>query len=141
VLDVTSRSASTTSETSENSLTESSRSPRRNFSREEKLAIALEAEQRGVTVSAVARKHDIAPGVLFRWRTELGLGKPKPAKLAAVRLDDATPGNAGKHELVLNDLLPHPAGMALVELADGRRVFAAVGTDPETVRRYVEAAP
>lgn len=133
--------ASTTSETSESSLTETSRSPRRNFSREEKLAIALEAEQRGVTVSAVARKHDIAPGVLFRWRTELGLGKPKPAKLAVVRLDDATPGNAGKHDLVLNDLLPHPAGMALVELADGRRVFAAVGTDPETVRRYVEAAP
>lgn len=34
-----------------------------------------------MTVSAVARKHDIAPGVHFRSRTELGLGKPKSADL------------------------------------------------------------
>lgn len=134
-------SAITKEETPENGLTDESKSPRRNFSREEKLAIAMEAERQGVTVSAVARKHDIATGVLFRWRTELGLGKEKPAKLVAVRLEDATPGNAGKHDLVLEDLLPLPAGMALIELADGRRVFAPAGTDPEAVRRYVEAAP
>ena len=93
-----------------------------------------------MTVSAVARKYDIATGVLFRWRTELGLGKDRPAKLAAVRLDDATSGNSGKHDLVLDNRLPVPEGMALIELADGRRVFAPAGTDPETVRRHMETA-
>lgn len=127
-------------ETPENGLTDESKSSRRSFSREEKLAIAMEAERQGVTVSAVARKHDIATGALFRWRTELGLGKERPAKLAPVRLDDATSGNTGKQDLVLDNLLPLPAGMALIELSDGRRVFAPAGTDPETVRCHVEAA-
>ena len=133
-------SDSTKVETPKNGLTDESKSSRRSFSREEKLAIAMEAERQGVTVSAVARKHDIATGVLFRWRTELGLGKDRPARLAPVRLEDATPGNSGKHDHVLDNLLPVPEGMALIELADGRRVFAPAGTDPETVRRHMETA-
>ena len=34
----------------------------------EKLAIVAEAEEAGVTVSLVARRHGIAPNQLFRWR-------------------------------------------------------------------------
>ena len=39
--------------------------------------------------------------------------------------------------LVLQDLLPVPDGMTAVDLSDGRRVFAPVGTDPEAVRVHV----
>ena len=43
---------------------------RRRWSRTEKLAMVGETSAN--TVSAVARKHNIAPSLLFRWKRELG---------------------------------------------------------------------
>jgi len=112
------------------------RSNRRRFSAKEKLAIVLETERPGTTVSQVARNHCIVTSVLFRWRAELGFGREKAAKLVSVRL-------AGKEEvsgasaLMLQNLLPVPDSMAAVDLLDGRRVFAPAGADPEAVRRHV----
>ena len=109
---------------------------RRSFTAEEKLAIVLETERAGETVSSVARRHGIVTSVVFRWRAELGFGKNKSAKLAPVKLADGRSG-ATSTPLVLHDLLQPPNGMTAIELADGRRVFAPVGSDPETVRRHV----
>jgi hypothetical protein len=44
---------------------------------------------------------------------------------------------AGAEVVVLQEMLPVPPGAIAVELADGRRVFAPAGSDPEAVRRYV----
>ena len=113
---------------------------RRRFSTEEKVAIVLETERADITVSQVARKHQIVPSMLFRWRAELGFGKNKPAQLAVVRVADKEAGrkrNAPPETVVLHDLLPAPDGMAAVDLPDGRRVFAPAGSDPEAVRRTV----
>jgi transposase len=41
---------------------------RRRWSVAEKIRIAQECEQPGMSVSYVARKYDIAPNMLFRWR-------------------------------------------------------------------------
>jgi Transposase len=109
---------------------------RRKFSAEEKLAVVLETEYRGATVSEVARKRGIAAGVLFRWRSELGFSRDKHVELAAVRLDNGSFG-ASSAPLVLHDLLRSPDGMTAVELPDGRRVFAPEGSDPNVVRRHV----
>lgn len=138
-------------ETPETSLTDTSgadletaiRSTRRSFSQKEKLALVLETERAGATVSGVAREHRLVPSTLFRWRVELGFGHPRarPAKLAAVQLETATAGNAGKPILALDDLMPQPPGMKAIELADGRRVYAPPDPDPEAGRRHVEAAP
>ena len=38
--------------------------------------------------------------------------------------------------IVLHDLLQPPDGMTAVELDDGRRVFAPIGSNPETVREF-----
>ena len=114
---------------------------RRRFTDEEKLAIVLEAEQPGMTVSQVARAHRIVTSVLFRWRAELGFGRGKPAKLAAVRItDEPRNGKRGTDAelVVLPDILPIPADAVAVELADGRRVFAPAGSDPNVVRRYID---
>ncbi len=97
------------------------RSNRRIFTDEQKHAIALETEQPGVTVSSVARKHGIVTGLLFRWRVQFGVTQKKRAKLAPVMLVDSTPA------------------MTAVDLADGRRVFAPVGSDPDIVRARVES--
>jgi len=119
------------------------RSNRRTFSAEEKLAIVLECERPGATVSSVARDHDLATSALFRWRAQLGYGKEKPARLATVVVT-GTGRKRSAEALVLNDLLPIPDGMTAVELRDGRRVFAPADVDPEAVRLHVEnreAAP
>ena len=120
--------------------TASERKHRRRFTDEEKLAIVLETERPGATVSQVARAHRIVTSVLFRWRVELGFGRGKPIKLAAVRIVDE-PRNGRRSTnaelVVLPDILPVPPDAVAVDLADGRRVFAPAGSDPEAVRRYV----
>ena len=95
---------------------------RRSFSAEEKLAIVMAAERPGATVSSVARAHGIVTSVLFRWRAELGFGKPALAKLARVTVDNHA-SRHGAQPVVLHDILPTPDGMMTVELGDGRRVF------------------
>jgi hypothetical protein len=112
------------------------RSGRRSFTDEEKLSIVLEAEQPGVSVAAVCRHHDIATSMVFRWRIQFGFGPDERARLAAVKVIDEQSG-ASSTPAVLHDLLRPPAGMAAVELGDGRRVFAPIGSDPAAVRRYV----
>ena len=66
------------------------RQNRRSFSAAEKLAIVLETESEGATVSAVARSHRIVTSVVFRWRAELGFGRDKRTRLAAVQRDNGT---------------------------------------------------
>lgn len=62
------------------------RPARRFFSDEQKRAIVRESEARGVTVSAIARKHGITAGLLFRWRAEFGVAPKQRAQLATVVL-------------------------------------------------------
>jgi hypothetical protein len=114
----------------------SEKQTRRSFTAEEKLAIVRETERAGETVSSVARRRGIVASVVFRWRAELGFGKNKSAKLAAVKLANGQMG-AASTPLMLHDLLQPPDGMTAVELADGRRVFAPSGADPDAVRRHV----
>jgi transposase-like protein len=62
------------------------RSHRRHFTSEEKLAIVLECERPGASVSAVARAHQLATSALFRWRAEFGYGRKEKIKLSAWEL-------------------------------------------------------
>ena len=64
------------------------RANRRSFTSEEKLAIVLECEQPGNSVSAVARAHRLATSALFRWRAEFGYGRKMKAELAPVVLSN-----------------------------------------------------
>lgn len=107
---------------------------RRFFSDEEKLAIARETELPGAKVSAVARKHGIVTGLLFRWRTQFGIAQKKRSELARVVLpDDMSETRA------LRDLMRPPEGMIAVDLADGRRLFAPAGSDPDALRAQIES--
>ena len=45
-----------------------SKGEHRRFTAEQKIAILREAEQPGVTVSEVCRRHGLAPSVFYRWR-------------------------------------------------------------------------
>jgi transposase len=56
---------------------------RRRWTAEQKKAMVLEAEQPGMNISLVARKYDLHPNRLFRWRRQLHEGA-----LAAMRTDE-----------------------------------------------------
>jgi hypothetical protein len=124
----------------ENSLTDAAtaapardrRSNRRSFTDAEKLAIVMEAEQPGVSAAAVCRRHKIATSMIFRWRVQFGVRQGVRAELAAVRVSDGEPGGEPAAAV-----LPVPGGMEAVELADGRKVFAPIGSDPDAVRKLV----
>ncbi|MFB6452177.1 IS66-like element accessory protein TnpA [Bradyrhizobium tunisiense] len=113
-------------------LSSDGRANRRRFSDEEKLAIVRESEHPGASAAQVCRRHGIVSSMLFRWRVQFGFGKRARAELVAVKVTGAQSGT-----LVLNDLLQPPDGMTVVELDDGRRVFAPMGSDPDAVRRHV----
>lgn len=53
------------------------RQPRRRFSPAEKVALVEECALPGMSVSAVARKHDISPSILFGWRRLMKDGEIK----------------------------------------------------------------
>ena len=56
---------------------------RRRWTAEQKKAMVLESEQPGMSLSAVARKYEIHPNQLFRWRKLMQEGA-----LSAVRADE-----------------------------------------------------
>jgi transposase len=62
---------------------------RRRWSVEQKLQIVEESLRTGETVSVVARRHGVAPNLLFRWRRLASEGGA-----AAVTADDGVTGNA-----------------------------------------------
>nr|WP_169804968.1 transposase [Sphingomonas asaccharolytica] len=113
------------------------RATRRRWKTEEKIALLLQAERHGSTITSVAQAHGIATSVMFRWRDQLGVGKDDPAVILPVRLVAGHERSGSATPSLLADLLPRPDGMIEVALADGRLVFAPEGSDPEAVQREV----
>lgn len=110
---------------------------RRRFSVEEKRAILVEARDTGTPLSAIARQRGISTSMVFRWRVELGLNTDPTSMFATVRVRRRNSGATHIDGAVLHGLLPAPKGTGLVELADGRRVFAPTHADPKAVQRAV----
>lgn len=108
---------------------------RRRFSVEEKRAILDEAATSGQPLSAVARAHGIANSMIFRWRAELGLSTEEEPVFAAVKLRGGAAG--GSETMLLDGLIVAPKGTRLVQLNDGRRVFAPACAGLKRVRREI----
>ena len=56
---------------------------RRRYTAEQKMAVVQEAGQPGMTISYVARRHGIAPSLIFGWRRRMSEGGKE-----AIRADD-----------------------------------------------------
>src|SRR5215475_12247765 len=56
---------------------------RRRYTAEQKMAVVQEAAQPGMTISYVARRHGIAPSLIFGWRRRMKEGGKE-----AIRADD-----------------------------------------------------
>ena len=107
---------------------------RRRWSLQDKLQIVDETMQPGVTVSEVARRHGLAPSVVFTWRRLAREG----------RLDDAGP------TFMPVEITPVPAqaapvasparrtGLIEIVLRHGRRVRVNREVDAEALRRVLQ---
>jgi len=76
--------------------------------------------------------------MIFRWRVQFGVHPGEHAELAAVRVSDGEHG--GEPVTAVETLDLHcrtPTAWRPVELADGRKVFAPIGSDPDAVRKRV----
>ena len=116
------------------------RSNRRRFSDEQKRAMVQETEKPGVAVAQVCRRHGIATSLLFRWRVQFGLTARKAPRLATVALADGA-ANEVPALAALRDLVRPPDGMMMIELEDGRRVFAPAGISPAELKRQLTRSP
>ena len=103
---------------------------RRRWSEARKRQIVAESYQPGVSVSVVARRHDVNANLVFSWRREYRelarvVGGFVPVVVSS------TEGAEPTKLLPPPDIEPRPAGRIEIALADGSRV---------TVDRDVDAA-
>jgi transposase len=110
---------------------------RRRWSRVERLAIV--AEIGAGPVSAVARKHNVASSLLFRWRREFGgeaSATSKPVEPSFVRVALPAPASHGSVSTA-----PSVVGDGSIEivLAGGRRVIVGKDVDVTALKRVIEA--
>ncbi|QRM32265.1 transposase [Microvirga sp. VF16] len=107
---------------------------RRRWSLQDKLRIVEETMQPGVTVTEVARRHGLAPSVVFTWRRlaregRLGDVSPvfMPVEIAPVPAQ--TPPAASP---------PRRPGLIEIVLGRGRRIRVDRDVDAEALRRVLQ---
>ncbi|MGE5115477.1 MAG: IS66-like element accessory protein TnpA [Betaproteobacteria bacterium] len=105
---------------------------RRRWTREQKQSIVAECEAGKASVSAVARKHNIASSLLFRWRREFGLGgqvvRETPAFVPVALPAPASGAGARDGQ----------GSVIEIELIGGRRVRVDGSIDASALRRVLE---
>jgi transposase len=99
---------------------------RRRWSTEQKQSIVAEAFAPGASVCEVARRRDILPGQIYRWRRDLRATVPGFAEVVVA------PGPVEEQRL---------AGVAALEIELGRdiRVRIAAGAPPELASAIIKA--
>jgi transposase len=107
---------------------------RRRWSLQDKLQIVEETMQPGVTVTEVARRHELAPSVVFTWRRlaregRLGDAGPAfmPVEITPVPVQAAPITSA-----------PRRTGVIEIVLGRGRRIRVDLAVDAEALRRVLQ---
>ncbi len=124
---------------------------RRRFSVEQKLAVVAEASAPGANLSEIARRHDLVPAQVFKWRrlAELGvIGIPGTSELpsfVAVEMTKETaslpaPISAGPTEIETSprERRRRKSGLIEIELGGGRRIRVDRDVDAAALDRVLE---
>jgi transposase len=111
---------------------------RRHWSTELKRELVAATFEPGSSVSIVARRHDVNANQLFKWRRQLAVAVPAPARLVPV---EVAPGSAGGPLLEAGPPVPiKPApGRIEITLAGGVRVKIEGAVDPAAVTAALSA--
>jgi transposase len=101
---------------------------RRHWSAEQKRAIVAESLAPGAVITEIARRAEIGPGQIYRWRRELGVGNGfAPVVIAPVGDDAGCPSApgieiefAGKARMRIPASIPAGLAAAVVRALSGR---------------------
>jgi transposase len=107
---------------------------RRRWSLQDKLQIVEETLQSGVTVTEVARRHGLAPSVVFTWRRlaregRLGDAGPSFMPVEITPVPAQAPSAASP---------PRRIGLIEIVLGRGRRIRVDRDVDAEALRRVLQ---
>ena len=115
---------------------------RRTWSAEDKARIVAEIVASGDSVSAVARRHGLAPQQLFGWRRELQVSQAALSHAEELQFVpavlDAAPPPVRRQRRMLRRQVEAGAGMIEVEIA-GVMVRVGRGADAKTVTAVLRA--
>jgi transposase len=124
---------------------------RRCWSDAEKVSIVAEAEQLGVNISALARRHGIKPSLLFRWRRLAREAKSPPSAPAFIPVTlalpapevgasaNSEPDTDGRHSPPSAGSAQHHADSRIeIELGNGRLVRVGADVDVAVLRRILD---
>jgi transposase len=110
---------------------------RRRWTRAEKEAIVAESAG-GASVSAVARSHNIAASLLFRWRRQFAAKTP-PVCTAPAFVPVALPPPVEESAAASPLRRAGNASVIEIELVGGRRLRVDASVDVKALRRVIEA--
>jgi transposase len=119
---------------------------RRRFSVEQKLAVLSEATAPGANMSAVARRHDLLPAQVYKWRrlAELGvIGVPSFVAVEIAQDVPSLPLPAAEAKAAIAAVAPRRPrrrnnGLIEIELAGGRRVRVDRDVDAAALERVLD---
>ena len=117
---------------------------RRRWRLEDKLRMLAELDTPGVSVAAVARRHEVSRGLLHNWRRQFRKGGlTEPAQLQFVPLEiveeAASEPSPTPPSSVKAGRGPKRAGMMEIELGGGRCIRVDRDVDGDALRRVIEA--
>ena len=122
------------------------RQRRRRWTSEEKARIVAESLEAGANISAVARRHGVARGLLTIWRRQLSSGGQEPVqRFAAVKIDPvaAVSNNAPRHSGesdAMATTLPAVRSRGRIEIdIAGARIRVESGVDQATLAMVLAA--
>jgi transposase len=108
---------------------------RRQWSEDEKRRIVAETAEPGVSVSTVARRHDVNANMVFTWRREFGAGR----SVAAIPATTFVPAVVGTSPIVAaSPALISLAGRIEIALAGGSRVIVGADVDEAALARVIK---
>jgi transposase len=113
---------------------------RRRWSYEEKVRIVDETTEPGVTVCEVARRHSLAPSVVFTWRRLARQGCLGGRAVTSLPVE-ITPGPAeamSATPTALQGRLPRRSGLIEIILNGGRCIRVDRDVDAEALRRVLQ---
>jgi transposase len=122
---------------------------RRRFSVEQKLAVVAEASAPGANISEIARRHEVLPAQVFKWRrlADLGvIGIPGASELPSFVAVEITkeavslpaPISAAPIEVGPRRHRRRKSGLIEIELGGGRRIRVDRDVDAGALDRVLE---
>jgi transposase len=122
---------------------------RRRFSVEQKLVVVAEASAPGATISEIARRHEVLPAQVFKWRrlAELGvIGIPGTSELPSFVAVEITQEAASlPAPIPVSPIEAGPrrrgrrkSGLIEIELGGGRRIRVDRDVDAAALARVLE---